>query len=256
MSFDMARNFRELGGLKAADGKNVKKGCFYRSGMLCTFSPDELEEVKRLGIKVVLDFRSRSEAEEKPDPPLPGARYFNICALLNENGEEMKFAPGDINHLFEDGVDMVEECNRMVDVMYANMAFDNAAFRKLFSEIENGSVPVLFHCSAGKDRTGVAAMLILLMLGADEKTALDDYELTNVYRKDAIDDLMRRNQDKIKSNPEARTAFTMMEGVTRRAGELVIERIKQRYGGFERYFEAEYGLDGERIDYLREMYLE
>jgi hypothetical protein len=48
----------------------------------------------------------------------------------------------------------------------------------------------------------------------------------------------------------------MMEGVTRRAGELVIERIKQRYGGFERYFEAEFGLDGERIDRLREMYLE
>jgi protein-tyrosine phosphatase len=256
ITFDKAMNFRELGGLRAKGGKTVKHGCFYRSGMLCRLKSDELEELQRLGIKVILDFRSCVEAEENPDPVIHSAEYFNICALLDENGEEMKFSPEDINHIFENKANMLAECDKMMNKMYAGMAFDNPAFKKLFCELENGNVPVLFHCSAGKDRTGVAAMLILLALGADEKTALDDYELTNEYRKEAIDEVLRQNQEEIKENPELKIVFSMMEGVSRKAGELVIEKIKQRYGSFEKYFEEEYGLDKCKIARLREMYLE
>jgi protein-tyrosine phosphatase len=257
MTFDKAMNFRELGGLKGADGRTVKHGCFYRSGMLSRFkSAGELEELQRLGIKVILDFRSRFEAEAEPDPVLPGAEYHNICALLDENGEEMEFSPDDIKHIFESEADMIAECNKMMKIMYSEMAFGNPAFKKLFCELEKGNVPVLFHCSAGKDRTGVAAILILLALGADEKTALDDYELTNEYRKEAIEEVLSMHKEEIERNPEIKTVYSMMEGVSRKAGELVIERIKERYGSFEKYFEEEYGLNKGGLEHLRDMYLE
>lgn len=254
--FDDSVNFRELGGYPAADGKRVRYGVFYRSGMLGLLQGEDLKKLEGLGIRVILDFRSKSEAAAAPDPVLLGADYCNVCALYGADGKEMDFSPVDIEEMFQSRERILAGAQEMMELMYGRMAFDNPGFRKLFEELECGRVPVLFHCSAGKDRTGVAAILVLLALGVDEETVLRDYELTNVFRRGAIERLMEAHSETVKRVPETEMMFRMMEGVDRRAAELVLEKIKGKYGSYERYFEAEYGLTGEKLADLRERYLE
>lgn len=255
--FEDTMNFRELGGYPTADGKRVKHNIFYRSGMLgCLNSREEREKLEALGLRVILDFRSRGEAEAAPDPAFPGTSYYNICALYREDGKELEFSPVDIQKMFQSGEMLKAGAEEMMEVMYGRMAFDNPGFRKLFQEVEQGNVPILFHCSAGKDRTGVAALLLLLALGANEKTAIEDYELTNLYRRKAVEERIRAHADEVEKVPELRHVFQTMEGVDKRAAELVLERIREKYGSFERYFEAEYGLTERKLADLRENYLE
>jgi protein-tyrosine phosphatase len=255
--FDKPFNFRDLGGYRSGDGRSVKKGIFYRSGSLGGIEKKEgVGKLEELGLRVVLDFRSRSEAEKEPDPKLSGVDYYNICALLEENGEEMDFSPDDIGEVLTDSGKMVEASEKMLIKMYAGMPFDNPGFRKLFEEMKEEHVPILFHCSAGKDRTGVAAMLVLLLLGVEEKTALDDYELTNEYRKQQIEAAKRVHKKEIEENQEMDMVYTMMEGVVRRAGEMALGKIKERYGSYEAYFEKEFGLNQGDVRRLRDRYLE
>ena len=85
-------NFRELGGLKTADGHEVVRGQFYRSGVLADLNPEELEYVRSLGIKHVFDFRSDYEINDLPDPDI-GAVYHKMNALVDKNGDQIKFDP-------------------------------------------------------------------------------------------------------------------------------------------------------------------
>lgn len=100
------------------------------------------------------------------------------------------------------------------------------AYKRLFAHLAAGEVPIVFHCTAGKDRTGVAAMLILPSLGVSEEDALYDYLLTNVY-------------------------------LAQRIWELVAKGLGvERYGTYEAYFAAEYGLDAQGLAALRDRYTE
>ena len=94
-----------------------------------------------------------------------GARLVRICGLCHPDGSEISFSPGDIEKLLKGKKD--EEHN-LADAMYEQMLFRNKAYKELFRALEAGETPILFHCSGGKDRTGVAAMLILLALGASD----------------------------------------------------------------------------------------
>lgn len=255
--FPAAMNFRDMGGYRAVNGKSVKHNIFYRSGRLSgLINEADRETFEKLQIKVILDFRSKGEADAAPDPVFKGVEYCHICALYEENGREMQFAPVDIEKLLMNPNMVSKQTDSMLEKMYGAMAFGNPGFQKMFREIENDNVPILFHCTAGKDRTGVAAMLILLALGVDEETVLEDYELTNLYRKDAIEAVIRKHAEQIAKVPEMKTMYSMMEGVDRKAAVFTLNKIKERYGHYNAYFEAEYGLTGEKLKKLRERYLE
>ena len=145
---------------------------------------------------------------------------------------------------------MPDEGRRMADAMYERMLFGNKAYKELFRALEAGETPVLFHCSAGKDRTGVAAMLILLALGVSRADALADYMLTNVYRREIIERFLA-------DKPAAeRDLLLPVEGVSEPMGAGAIDEILRRYPSYEAYFADEFGLDAVRLKALRDFYLE
>ena len=113
-----------------------------------------------------------------------GARLVRICGLCHPDGSEISFSPGDIEKLLKGKKD--EEHN-LADAMYKQMLFRNKAYKELFRALEAGETPILFHCSGGKDRTGVAAMLILLALGASDETICQDFVRTNVCRRPELE---------------------------------------------------------------------
>lgn len=248
-------NFRELGGYPAGNGKKVKHGIFYRTGALAPLAGRE-KELEQLGLRSVLDLRSKMERDEEPDPIVPGARYYPISALKAMDEQDVSF---DLSALASQGAAFLKTAADFVEEGYHQMPFDNEAYRALFHLLQNGETPLLFHCTAGKDRTGVAAALILLALGASEETVMEDYLYTNVCRKNAALDMAEKYGSMlVKAQPEANPAevFRLIAGVQKSSLQAALDEILKRYGSYEKYFLKEYGLDEAALAALRGKYLE
>ena len=182
-----------------------------------------------------------------------GARLVRICGLCLDDGKEVDFSPEDRARLLEGKPD---EGRRMADAMYRQMLFGNKAYKELFRALEAGETPVLFHCSAGKDRTGVAAMLILLALGASAETIAADFVKTNECRRPELEAIWAEHAEEIAARPEQKAFYQGIAGVHPESVDLVLSAIREKCGSAEAYLEAEYSLTPARLMRLRRMYLE
>ena len=253
LDFAGGTNFRELGGYEADEGKHVKWGQIWRGIPTCKLTGEaDRAKLDALGLRLILDLRSVEEAKKEPDYVPDGARLVQICGLCAEDGHEIAFAPGDIDRLMASA----PEGYNVPRVLYRRMLTGNKAFKELFRALEAGETPILFHCSAGKDRTGVAAMLILLALGASDETICADYAQTNVCRRAEIEAVMQEHADEIAADPSCRNHYYRMAGVSPEAAPFVLDTIRSQFGSAENYLEAEYGLTPARLMRLRRMYLE
>ena len=253
LAFAGGNNFRELGGYPADEGKHVRWGQIYRgipTGKLTGEADRRL--LDSLGLRLILDLRSSGEAKKEPDYVPDGARLVQICGLCAEDGAEIAFAPGDIEKLMQ----TAEEGESISQRLYRRMLTGNKAFKELFRALEAGETPILFHCSAGKDRTGVAAMLILLALGASDEVICADFEQTNACRKAEIDAVLAEHAAEIAADPACRVRYYAMAGVDPAAAPFVLDTIRRKFGSAENYLETEYGLTPARLMRLRRMYLE
>ncbi|MCR5490695.1 MAG: tyrosine-protein phosphatase [Bacilli bacterium] len=176
------RNFRELGGLKAQDGRTVVSKKFYRCGSLKKATPETMKALyEDYGIRTIIDLRTEDEQAQKPDPAYEGITHLGI-GILEEATQGISHEKRQ-NHqwYYEDPTPMGELYYQMGSMDYCKKQF--AKVVKTCLETEGG---VAFHCSVGKDRTGIVAFLILTLLGVDKKTIYKDYVYTNkVARKKA-----------------------------------------------------------------------
>ena len=254
LPFEGGHNFRELGGYEADEGKHVRWGQIYRGIPTWKLTGEaDRKLLDSLGLRLILDLRSEAEAAESPDYVPDGARLVRICGLCLENGKEVDFSPEDRETLLKG---MPDEGRRMADAMYERMLFGNKAYKELFRALEVGETPVLFHCSAGKDRTGVAAMLILLALGASDETITEDFVKTNIWRRPELEKVWAEHADEIAADPSRKDFYLGVFGVHPESAPFVLDIIRQRFGSAEAYLEAEYGLTPARLMRLRRMYLE
>ena len=257
--FRKAMNMRELGGYRARDGRTVKHGIFFRCAAPGDMTPEELGELSKLNLRYVLDLRSKEEAEKVPEPVIPGAFQERISGAYDANDNEIDMEPKSIYRMLfnprRKDPDPEENIISAIAEIYTSLAFDSHAYRRLMTQLEDDQVPVLFHCTAGKDRTGIAAMIILMALGVPEETIVADFALTNEYRQGVID-------AKLAKHPLARRfkivrfAVHAVEGVHESFGARVIDEICQEYGTIDVYLEKEFGLAGERLAAFRDKYLE
>jgi protein tyrosine/serine phosphatase len=162
MSFSTVWNFRDLGGLPAADDRTVHCGRLYRSDSLHRLTDEEARKLAALGVRSVLDLRRPGEIERDGRvPELPGMIYFN----LHPSHREWNLGPydGDPGRYLAD---------RYLDMAQEGIDGLGAALR-LISDADRA--PVVVHCFAGKDRTGVLAALTLALLGVPEADIIADY---------------------------------------------------------------------------------
>ena len=253
LALEGGHNFRELGGYEADEGKHVKWGQIWRGIPTAKLTSEaDRKLLDSLGLRLILDLRSTEEAQKAPDYVPDGARLVQICGLCAEDGHEIAFGPGDIERLMQN----TPEGDDIPRAMYRRMLTGNKAFKELFRALEAGETPVLFHCSAGKDRTGVAAMLILLALGASDETVCADFEQTNVCRKAEIDAVLQEHAAEIAADPARKRHYYGLEGVQPELAPFVLGLIREQFGSAENYLETEYGLTPARLMRLRRMYLE
>ncbi|MBO4234916.1 MAG: tyrosine-protein phosphatase [Firmicutes bacterium] len=252
MNFRDHINFRDLGGYKSLDGRHIKPGLLYRSGGLYLMNQEETEYFLSLGIRHIMDFRTKEETDAHPDPVFPGIEMIRHSGITTKGGEEIDFSPTGMSQIGESGINQLKKLKEY----YRNIPFDNDAFKNLMAMIVAREVPLVFHCYTGKDRTGVFAIVLLLALGIDEETVMRDFMLSNYYHRDALLRALNDGADKFEEHPEVKELLTMWFGVSEDVGREVISEIKTRYGSPEEYFIREYGLDEDSLWDLRDFYLE
>ena len=251
--FTGVKNFRELGGYKSADGRKVKHNVFFRAPALSLIKTEEdIEKFKKFGIKTVYDFRSKSEREQNPDPRYEGITYHEVSALYKKDGSEMDF---DFREFAKPTDQKIIDVYNLIKEGYEVMGFNNPAYKQMFQDIVAGNTPLLFHCSAGKDRTGIAAALIFLVLGVSREDITHDYMLTNVYTGDQINRAVEYIKTVIKTESCVQM-FRELNGVSKESLDLTLDSILKKYGTFEEYFEKEYGITPEIRKQLMDRYLE
>lgn len=258
-------NARQLGGYETTDGRHVKKDVLLRTARLSDAPQEELAALKDIyHLGVVVDFRTLAEREGAPDPEIDGVDNI-VLDVLDESSRTGAGAA--IAGIYENS--SAEPAEVMLNVirsgcvserMYADMAFNSAVekgFRDFFRILlkNGGQKAVLWHCSGGKDRTGAAAVLLLLALGVNRETALRDFELTNEFLREKIA-YMESRAAELTDDPEEIAWVKDLTGVNRKYMEELLDTLEEKYGSQERYLTEGLGLDRTELEQLREMYLE
>ena len=167
-----ADNFRDVAGTgegyPTRDGGRVRRGVFYRSNELQLTHADAAA-LAGLGIAAIHDLRSRPEVDAHPDVEVPGAVWHHVEVA----GIPMEMVDG----LHDTAA--AERVMREVYEGFVRSAASRASYAELLTALATGEPPQLFHCTAGKDRTGWAAALLLEIADVDRDTILADYLLTN-----------------------------------------------------------------------------
>ena len=262
-------NARDLGGYTTEDGRKVKDRMLLRAAHLADASDKDLNFLASLPVAKVVDFRHESEKVERTDRMIPGAGY--IVLPIDASGhakeqmtekEKKKMTRGkkkfDVRKIIVFAA-FNEKGQKVAREMYPNLLFDPecqqqfAQFFRLVLATEDGAV--LFHCTQGKDRTGVASALLLAALGADRETIVADFDATNkVYEKD-----VRKYTRRVKfwgGKEEEIGVVKAFLGCNTDNFVKALDRIDREYGSLEAYLKSPIGLTDEDILTLRDRYLE
>jgi protein-tyrosine phosphatase len=171
-------NFRDLGGYRTSNGQRVKWGRIFRSDALSRLTDADREYLKRMGLKMVCDLRSRAETEKAPDL-LPEDGSLAYLHLPIQTGEMNfvtameKIKKGDASWLTED---------YMVKGYLKNLEEFPQIWGEIFHTLlQKDRLPLVFHCTGGKDRAGTCAALFLSVLGVPDQTIVYDHQLSNLY---------------------------------------------------------------------------
>lgn len=235
-------NLRDVGGLRTVDGRWVKMGLLFRSDQLDQVSDADFAQINALDIGVVVDLRTANERMKGPDRLPIGATNMMLDVLG---------AQGDLNAVMRDvaqgqGFDLMMR-------LYGNMVTQKTsrlAFRALIEAAVTARNPMLFHCTAGKDRTGWGAAVILSLLGVPREVVIEDYLASNGF-------LAAKNERSyVAAAPHiARDRLEPVLTVRRDYIEHSFTEVDRVYGSMENYAHIGLGLTPQLLTSLRHKYL-
>jgi protein-tyrosine phosphatase len=223
-----AYNVRDVGGYKTDDGKMVKWGSVFRSGDLNQLTNADKIYLENIGIKTIVDFRDHDEKAAAPDTLLD--------TVINRL--DYPIATGSITQVAqtaEENMQLLVEGNRIFVTDFKD------EYKSFFAALMNKeNLPLLFHCSAGKDRAGFATALFLSALGVDRETIIQDYLLSGIYVEE-------KYASHVSAFPYLAPVFT----VYREYIEAAFDTIDSQYGGVDNYLSKELGVD---LELMRAIY--
>ncbi len=249
LNFEGIANFRDLGGYPTVDGRQVKWGVLYRAATLAEPSRADLRGLEKLRLATLIDFRSAAEKEQEPDQ-LPNTMNFKLVEIptLDDGNKAMV---GEIMERIDsgnfDGFDpdaLMLEANRQFASTFTPQ------FRQFMQTVlDADGAPIAWHCSAGKDRTGFAAAILLRVLGVPQDVVMQDYMAS---REHALD--TRRSQLlllRVFKGEEAVDKLTVLMGVEEAWLNAAFEQIDTTWGSFDNYVRDGLGLTEADIAQLR-----
>ena len=258
-SLGSVANSRELGGYVLPDGSIVREGLLLRGGSLAKASDKDIASMSAdYHVRKIFDFRTSMELKYAPDREVSGAQNIWMPAFDEETMRMKNLAlPHDayrdlgnwlIAHACEPAV------QETASVMYSEMVMGDftqvqyAGFLQNILSTTDGAV--YWHCSQGKDRTGLGSALILAALGADRKLIMKDFELSNVFYREELDFY----QSKV-NTPEEKAVMQTFIGVNPEYFSAALDLIEKTWGSMKNYLTGPLCLSEEDLQTLRSRYL-
>jgi len=246
-------NFRDLGGWVGHEGKKVKGQIILRAGEpvgLCDADLAELRDVYRLAH--IIDFRGEKEIVEKPVDEIEGAQYVNIDIMASQMKKGTAPSLEEIVSRFKTG-----DADSFMTEAYTNFVVSEDAligYRQFIEVLLNAKGALLFHCFAGKDRTGWGAAILLKLLGVAEEDIMTDYLATIEGRKTANAVLVDALRNK-GFGDEQLVVYEEMMSVKPTYLQTAFDVVKEHHGTFDNYLRDALHVTDTEIEQLRELYL-
>jgi protein-tyrosine phosphatase len=222
-------NFRDLGGYRTRSGRELQWGKVYRTGVLSYFTANDQQQLSQLGVRAICDLRRLDEREREP------TRWPDSTTkhLSWDDGS----APPTIRSIADNyPYNATGMHAAMIDLYRALPKWMAPRLRGMFERIAQGDVPVLIHCAAGKDRTGIAIALLLALLDVPHETIFEDYLLTN-DAGDLVQFILTHHQARLGIATTNHPLLTLPEDVRR---VLFAAHADYLHGAFDQ-IERDYG---------------
>ena len=248
-------NFRDMGGYTTKDGKTIVRGKLFRSGVMTSLTEEDMSYLNQFKFKTIVDLRSDEELELYPNH---WAISSEIPMILGNYSIREMMAASDNKG---DRPKMSELYPRILESIQPQLV-------RYFDAALANQVPMVVNCSAGQDRTGVTAALMLMLLGVPEETVIEDYLLSTDFRRPLTEqgdvDLaaaaksnsfaaMMLHYHNASPNPNRPNPLVTAEGKPFLV--FVFDYIRKNHGTIEAYAEQELGIDEKDIQVLRHQYL-
>jgi protein-tyrosine phosphatase len=236
VALENGSNFRDVGGYPAANGRHVRWGLIYRSGATPLLSAHDIATVRSLGLERLVDLRSSEERKLAP-------------SVLTQNG----FRVEAIDYPFES-----------IPSTYIGILTQlSSEYRMLFDQLLSSRTPIVYNCTAGQDRTGIATALVLSALGVPRDVILADYHLSTVYRRPQFE-TPRIDPSRYPGNPAAallaQVPNSRPEPLYLPSGRSyladLLDTIDARWGSVNGYLDKVLHVDSAQLETLRRGYLE
>ena len=275
-------NAWQLGGYVTEDGKKVRENVLLRTGRLTEATEEDLAALSEVyHVTTIIDFRSDFETSQDPEPEVAGAEYVNLhmedmskdigVITLDEDADMAPAEPASLAELGSIEMNFSDEPGRaMIEMirlglrkpnpyMYITMLTSGGTidgfrhFLDVLLEQDEDSV-ILYHCRSGKDRTGTATMILLTLLGVDEETVLNDFDLTNYFLRDVLDEAVAQSSQ-YTDDPEELEMVRVNEGVSKEFMAIAFDYAEEQSGSMLEFLKQQLNVTDEEIARLRELYL-
>ena len=239
--FEGCFNFRDIGGYRNQEGKTIKKGLYFRTGRQDRMTKRDLEQLSDLQISTQIDLRKPDEVLDQGRGPLEsmGANYINIAVIPEGGSVQLSKLVGDT------GISWKR--------YRGDLEFGPTSWLRLFGILaDQENLPVVLHCTAGKDRTGVSTAFLLSVLGVNRDVIEADYLLTNLDTE--------RQADFIESTvgyPDGydRESMISAAGVPKDAMKDFLDGVESKWGSSVEYLKK-IGVTEEQMEMVRKNFLE
>jgi protein-tyrosine phosphatase len=249
-------NLRDLGGYKTSDGATVARGLVYRSNQLYKISEPDMLKIAQLKLKNVFDLRNADERNAKPEELPVGVRNVWLNVMASDPGDGQAVLA---QLLLNPALANAELGSGKVELMYMDsyrkiisLPSAQTAFRELFLSLgDQHQLPALFHCVSGKDRTGMAAALLLTLLEVPMETIMEDYLRSNDY---ILPMYQTEINDFVAAGGQA-SILLAVHGVREEYLNAAFDELKKEYVTIERYFSESLGISTDQQKALRKLYV-
>jgi protein-tyrosine phosphatase len=243
-----------MGGYTTADGRAVRWGQLFRSDSLANLNDTDLAYLGNLQLSAVTDFRGDTERAAAPDrlpQQTPPIAYRTVA--INDPAVDV----AELGRKVYAGLLSEAELLALTDRQgYVNEPAVSRMWGQWLARLADpDNLPHLFHCTAGKDRTGFAAAIVLLTLGVPRDQVMEDFLLSNEYRRAGIE----ANIEKIQAHSEHEVDAEVLRqvlGVSPRSLDDAISAMEEKYGSIDGFIEHGLGIDAATRAKLQELLLE
>lgn len=259
IEFEKLLNTRDLGGMRASDGRKIRPGKLIRSGHLVAASKKDQEKLSSL-IDTVVDFRSDNECLERPEPRIPGTSYYHI-PILEKREAGVTRDEASYEEVRERMLSEAEAARQYMMRTYGSFItseYTRSQYKRFVQVLlEDHSKAVLWHCTAGKDRAGFGTVIIQEILGISRTDIFEDYLLTNRCLEPEIQGIIRSILSKGGiTTEESEKGLRFMFCAWSEYLESAYRKAEECYGNFDGYIRDGLQISDADREKLKNIFLE